>query len=589
MDFTSALEVPETPNVGSSKPTRVDVPLLGSRRAAIATLLLYTCLSAAIFGRQALADIQHVVVGSGQIPIFYGRDQSAYVWFLAWGAHAASHLQNPFLTHAVYAPAGYNLAWAASMLGPSLLLAPLTNLIGAVAMFNVLAIMAPAAAAWGAFLLCRQLTARYSSALAGGLLFGFGTYEAAETVNHLNLALTALLPLAALLLIRRLNGVTSRSRFVLGLGLILGIQLWTSTELLASMGLFALVAFPIACWAGGPRLREVARRIACEMVLAGALALAFGAPYLYYALTSPDPLSGYPATRFGGADLANLVIPTRVTWLNAHSALGGAAGNLAGNVTEQLAYLGPVLLVVMVIFAIEFRRQRLGRFLSAFMLIVLLLSLGNHLVLDGNATGVPLPWNLIRQLPAFTYATPGRFLVYLWLAAALALAIWLERTRFRAGRWLAACLVGVTLLPSLTGLPWGTRVDEPKLMSSSSLSRYVPNGSTVLALPFGSAGGSMFWQVQADFRFRLAGGYVSWALPRLYRELTIIEVLTGHPPHLHIRRRLCAFITKTHTETILLREHTVKDLPGVLATLNIRPVHAGGFAIYRVTPATCST
>jgi hypothetical protein len=336
-------------------------------------------------------------------------------------------------------------------------------------------------------------------------------------------------------------------------------------------------------------LREIARRVACEMVLAAALALALGAPYLYYALMSPDPLSGYPATRFGGADLANLAIPTRVTWLNAHSALGGAAGNLAGNLTEQLAYLGPVLLVVMVIFAIEFRRQRLGRFLSWFMFVVLLLSLGNHLVLDGNATGVPLPWNLIRQLPAFTYATPARFLVYLWLAAALALAIWLERPRFRAGRWLAACLVGVTLLPNLTGLPWGTRVDEPQLMSSSSLSRYVPNNSTVLALPFGSAGDSMFWQIQAGFRFRLAGGYVSWALPRLYRELTIIEVLTGHPPHLHIRQRLCAFITKTHTETILLREHTVKDLPGVLATLNIRPVHAGGFAIYRVTPASCAT
>jgi len=563
--------------------------LRSQRAVALVTLFAYTCLSAAIFGRQALGDIQHVVVGSGQSNAFYGSDQGAYVWFLAWGAHAAAHLQNPFLTHEVYAPAGYNLAWAASMLGPSLLLAPLTSLIGAVAMFNILAILAPATAAWGTFLLCRQLRVRYGPALAGGLLFGFGTYEAAETVNHLNLALTALLPLAVLLLIRRLTGVTSRARFVLGLGLILGVQLWTSTELLASMGLFALIALPIACWAGGPQLREAARRVAPEMVLAAVLALAIGAPYLYYALTSPDPLSGYPATRFVGADLANLLIPTRVTWLNLGGALGGAAGHLAGNLTEQLGYLGPVGLVVMVIFAIEFRGQQLGRFLVWFMLAVLLVSLGSHLVLDGNATGVPLPWNLLRRLPALTYATPARFLVYLWLAAAVALALWLQRPRFRAGRWLAACLLGVTLLPNLTGLPWGTRVDEPRLMTSPELSRYIPQNSTVLALPFASAGDSMYWQVQANFRFRLAGGYVSWALPRLYRELTIIEVLTGHPPHLHTRRRLCAFITKTHTGTILLREHTVRDLPGVLATLHIKPAHAGGFAIYRITPATCST
>ena len=61
-------------------------------------------------------------------------------------------------------------------------------------------------AAWTAFLLCRQLSRRVAPALAGGLLFGFGTYESVETVNHLNLALVALVPLAVLLVLRRYAG-----------------------------------------------------------------------------------------------------------------------------------------------------------------------------------------------------------------------------------------------------------------------------------------------------------------------------------------------------------------------------------------------
>ena len=59
--------------------------------------------------------------------------------------------------------------------------------------YDVLALAAPALAAWCTFLLCRELGTG-PAALAGGLVFGFGTYEATETLNHLNLALVFTLP-----------------------------------------------------------------------------------------------------------------------------------------------------------------------------------------------------------------------------------------------------------------------------------------------------------------------------------------------------------------------------------------------------------
>ena len=110
----------------------------GSLTQTLLALAGYCALSALLYGREALGGLRHTVVGFGQAPPFYGHDQSAYVWSLAWAARSLTHLQNPFLAHEIFAPVGYNLAWAASILGPGLLSAPLTLAFGAVATYNLL-------------------------------------------------------------------------------------------------------------------------------------------------------------------------------------------------------------------------------------------------------------------------------------------------------------------------------------------------------------------------------------------------------------------------------------------------------------------
>jgi hypothetical protein len=577
---------PEMPGTVGERPPRLTAArLLRAVWARVgapgpAVLLGYVLLSAFIFGRKALGDIDHTVVGFGQTPAFNGRDQSAFVWFLAWGAHAAFHLQNPFLTREVYAPGGYNLAWAASILGPALVLSPLTELWGPIVTFNVLAVLAPAGAAWGAYLLCRDLTTRRSSAVAGGLLFGFGSYEAAETINHLNLALVGLLPIAALLALRRATGRISRRWFVLGLGVVLGAQLWISTETFASAIVFGAFALLVGCLTRDARQRRVVWRTAYEAGAAVALAALIGAPYLWYALSAPDPFAGRSGLH-AGTDLANFVFATKVTWLHPLTT------TLATNLTEQLAYMGPVLLMILALFFVEFRRRRLARHLGVFLIGAVILSLGGLLWVAGQSTGVSLPWNLLGELPALSHALPTRFVAYAWLAAAVCVALWLDRPTARPGRWLAMALVVVSLVPNLDAGLWGTRVDRPALLSSEALARYVPTGSTVLALPFGSEGNSMYWQVQAGFAFRLAGGYVSWALPREYQGLTIIRELHGRPPGAELKRRLCGFIALTHTSVVLLRMYTRGDWAAILHPLHERPVYRGGFAIYRVDRSAC--
>ncbi len=555
----------------------------GSLTQALLALVGYCALSGIFYGRRALGDLRHVVVGFGQAPPFYGHDQSAYVWSLAWAARALTHLQNPFLAHEIFAPVGYNLAWAASILGPGLLSAPLTLAVGAVPTYDLLALAAPAGAAWTAFLLCRHVSGRVAPALAGGLLFGFGTYETGETVNHINLALVALVPLAALLVLRRYDGQTSRPRFILALGLVLGLQFWTSTEVFASLAMFGGLAFLLAALLAPRARRPQIGRCAGETLGALLLALILAAPFLYYALSYPNPVSEI-STADAGADLANFVLPSGTTWLHGWGSLAASATRLHGNITEQLAYLGIPLILLLGAYAVECRRSRLVRFLLIFILVAAVLSLGAHLYWDGTATGVELPWSLLDRLPLLRFAGPGRYVLYMWLAVAVAVSSWLARAAHTRARWATFAVVAISLAPNLTGVPWGTRVDAPPLLRPPALARYIPKGSTVLALPFGIWGDSMFWQVQADFRFRLAGGYVSVSPPAAYRQyIYLLRALGGGPIEGHPNQRICGFLRMTGTRVIVLREGSPGLWARLLRPLRVPARRAGGFWIYELS------
>ena len=550
---------------------------------------LYAALSVAAYGTHVVGHLSSDVVGSAQSSFYAGRDQGTFVWALAWAEHALAHLQNPVLTHAVFAPRGYNLAWAPSILLPGLAISPLTALAGAVAAFNVLALLAPALSGLAAFLLCRELSGSFAAALAGGLLFGFSSYETAEMIGHVNLALVAVPPLAALLVVRRAKGRTSRRRFTIGLGVLFAAQLWTSTEVFASLVVFATIAFAAAvAVAGSGPARRATLRLAGESATALAVTLLLGAPLLYYAIRYPNPLSGHPQAGVG-ADLAGLVVPTRAIWLHGSGRTIPAGRELAGNITEQALYLGPVLLAVLVAFAFEFRRALAGRLLAAMIVLTTLATLGSHLFVGGKSTSVWLPWSLAGELPFIRYAIPARFALYLWLAAAAAVSLWLAARRARPLRWLLFAAVVVMLVPS-PSFQWATSVDRPPLLSSPQLARYVPPGATVLALPFGEVGESMYWQVQAGFRFRLAGGYLGWALPAPYKGLSVIRELTGQRPGGELEARLCRFTALTGTSIVLVRSSELGYFPQELALLDARGRRAGGFVVYDLRgPATAAS
>src|SRR5213080_3292019 len=84
-------------------------------------LILYLILSLIYFG--TTGDLSRSYLGHGLDPI-------AYIWFLNWWPWAIAHGLNPLVTHYVWYPHGFDLAWAGSMPSVALPMWPVTWLGG---------------------------------------------------------------------------------------------------------------------------------------------------------------------------------------------------------------------------------------------------------------------------------------------------------------------------------------------------------------------------------------------------------------------------------------------------------------------------
>ncbi|MGH7933221.1 MAG: hypothetical protein ACREQN_08625, partial [Candidatus Binataceae bacterium] len=120
-------------------------------RCGLGALALYGALSILFFGRSVITHLGRNYVGMSP-------DPSLFMWFLVWWPHALVHQLNPFMTQAIWAPQGFNLAWSTCVPLASWVASPLTALFGPVASYNVLILLAPALTAWIAFMLCRYVT-----------------------------------------------------------------------------------------------------------------------------------------------------------------------------------------------------------------------------------------------------------------------------------------------------------------------------------------------------------------------------------------------------------------------------------------------
>lgn len=442
-----------------------------------------------------------------------GGDAIPFVWFLNWWPFALSHHLNPFISYYVWYPAGYNLTWTNAVPLAALLGWPLTSIAGPVFTYNSWAMIAPALSAWTAFMLLRYLTLDWLAALVGGYLFGFSSYELGQLLGHPSLDLTFLVPLAVLLCVKRANGDIARLAFVAGLTAVLVAQLGISVEIVATLCVLGAITWAIFLVSVPATDRPALWRLATDIWLAAFATTALTAPFLLRMLHG---LADVPSVIISpteySADLLNYVVPTAVTRFG-RLAFAPISQHFAGNPSEQGAYLGLPLVLIL---ALQFRNQVAEGYSRALLIalsVLIVLSLGPVLQVGGLRTSVPLPWTLVLQLPLLHHALPARITLYVSLIASITAALYLASPctgSRRQWRFALAGLACLFLLPNVNFMKWNPWPVQP-FFTPENVRQEIGTLSNVLVLPAGQdALFPVAWQIDAKMQFRQVFGYVGF-------------------------------------------------------------------------------
>ena len=379
-------------------------------------------------------------------------DPALFLWFFQWPATALAHGQNPFFSTALFHPTGINLLAQTSVTGLTIPLVPVTWIWGPVASLNVASTVAPALTAFTAFVVIRRWAPWTPAAFVGGLFYGFSPFVLTSVeFAHLMTAALMLLPLMLavldeMLIRQRHSAVWSGAFF----GLLLFAQFFLSTEILAIAAvvvvvcIIALVAAALATDPAGLRRRapHAAEALAIG-VGGGAVLLAWPA---WFALAGPAHLPGlvWPnIAKLGGFLPSSFVATGYPSTKIIFFALGGYAGPpLASG-----AYLGWSLLAVLAIGVLAFWRDRRLWFFGFAFVLCLACSL---LARPGQWE----PARVFLKIPVLENVIEQRFMVFGYLAAAVLLAIILDRVHRAMPDWWgvvgAVAVTAVALVPMAT-------------------------------------------------------------------------------------------------------------------------------------------
>jgi len=541
----------------------------GSWRATLWPLGLYAVLSLAFFGVHVIRHLGSQIVASDPI------DASAIMWFLAWWPQALLHGLNPFVTHVIFVPDGFNLTWATDMPGPSLLLAPITLAFGPVVTWNVIQLASPALSAWTAYLLCCHVTGRTLPSLVGGYIYGFSPYMLSQLTGAPCLALVPLVPVFVLLVLRRLDGSIGSRTFVLWMALAMIAQFSIYGEVLATATLFGATALLLA-FALLPERRAALWGVVKLLGLALAVTVVVVSPYLlYFVFGRHYP----PGATFFSTDLTSLVIPPALV------ALIGHGSRAIGSNDES--YLGVPLLLLIGWFMWQGRRSRVTWVIAGSLLIAVVLALGATLIVHGHKTSIHGPWWLLKHLPVLRYAIPVRIALFYVLPAALIVAMLLSRSSPRepagVAAWGLAALAVAFIVPNLGNSSFKTPVADPPFFASGTYKAYLRPSDNVLTIP--AWGPNDRWQADTGFRFNLSDGYLSNPFPPSFTRYPAWNMfLTGRltPDYAAQLRR---YVVDKRVTAVVVDQSVPGPWRKLFGSLGVRPVSTGGVLVYRVRPA----
>ena len=563
------------------------------RRPALQGLLALAVYLAVFIVGFALPLISHLNVPNIRQ---YWTDPQFYAWSLRWWPYAVSHWTNPLFSNQIGAPHGYELAWASTTPSLDLLMWPVTAGFGVLVSYNLVLLLVPPVSAWAAFIAARRLTGRFWASLLADAVYGFSPFELTHNwQGQPNLTVIMLFPLMVYLLLRWWDGTLGRIGFVSWMTVTMALEFYTFNEAFAEMTAVWAGALLIGLAVAGRPARLKVARLAGLTAVAYLGAVVLSAPYLIYSLRHYQGALTRQQPAFS-LQFARLIVPTSpqmfgLTPLIRYSNHIGRSG-----IDD---YVGIPLLAVLLLLAIFAWSGRVNRLLAIGFLFVLALAAGPLLVITPRQT-FALPWASLWRLPIARSAEPSRFIIFASLALALALALWLAApTKGRLAkmaRWclgLLAVAVIITDTPSsyqaINPIPHGYQppaamrpVNQlPTFLTQGLYRRYLRPGEIVVVLTQrGNAG--MLFQADANFYFRIAGGYINASLTPV-NAIPHPITLVAHPSTV-ADRMFEAYLRSAGVGAILVEQAWEDPWMHNLVKLGMHGTSVGGVTIYPVAP-----
>jgi len=327
-----------------------------------------------------------------------GSDDPALAWNLWWLKHAIFDLgTSPLYTDYIFYPLGINLVAFTSTFLNCILTLPIQFAFGVIVANNLVIYFALVIGGYGAFLLAREILARASiraegAAALAGMLYAFGAWHISYVAQgDPNLLSNEWLPFFALFLIRlksaRTNGVLA------GLFVVL-----TACTELTFLPLIAVLTGSYLLYLLLTNRAMLDKTFALSFALLGAVALLGVSPLVISLLNDFARYGYYLAPGMGrvaifSAEPGSFFVPPAQ-----HPVLGQWARQIT-DVNTRYAFIGYSALVLAALGAFSYRaNHRAGFWIFAAILFALIL-LGPTLIVGGNATGVPLPFAILRAIP----------------------------------------------------------------------------------------------------------------------------------------------------------------------------------------------
>ncbi|NIH81570.1 hypothetical protein FHX46_004100 [Amycolatopsis viridis] len=482
----------------------------GRRRFTRADALVMGCYAVAAFVIYAGLWTN---LGRGGYMTNSMQDQNMWEWFFAVTAHAVFHWENPLFSDLQNFPAGVNMMANTAMLGLGIPLSPITQLFGPTATWAIALTggLAGTAIAWY-WVFSRHLVGSRTAAAIGAAFCGFAPAMVSHGNAHPNFVVLFLIPFIVLRLIRLAQG-RRPVRDGIVLGLMLGYQVFLGAEPLLIM-MMAFVLFAAGYAVSRPRaaLRMV-KPMAGGLAIAAVIAVVITIYPLWWQFFGPQSYDRIEHGRVGNDTAA-------LTRFATESIAGApqAAADVSMNRTEENAFFGWPLIILMVVLTVWLWRNVLARAIAISMFLMAWLSLGIQIVVNHRETGIPGPWKLLFNQPLFNSLIESRLAIGCIPAIAALLAIATERV-FRAAPslrdrdllvrflWLVA-LAAVLIPVAPTPLKTTLRPDTPAFFTNGAWRPHVGTGSVVVVpLPNDADARGLHWQVRAGLGFPLAGGY----------------------------------------------------------------------------------